>query len=1149
MKLFKKLRALIIDPERDLKERVFVLLTLLAIVTAAFALIGDVIYQENIVEIIALIGTVVMVPFLTLFAVRTGKIDLSARFLSFAIVFAIMPVVYIFGGGINGGGIPWLIFSYLYIGLVLYGVWRMVMIFALTGMVIFLFVMNYYHPELIRQHSPEIVLLDVALAVIEVGFVCFIMTWFQNRLFMAENRRAKEETKKVEDLNNAQNRFFSSMSHEIRTPINSILGLNEIILRQPDASEEILKDAGNIQGAGRMLLALINDILDFSKIEAGKMDIVPVNYSLSSLVSEIVNMLWLRAQQKGLEFKVEIDPSIPAELYGDEVRIKQILVNLLNNAVKYTPEGSVTLHIEKEDMQGDQVVLTFSVIDTGMGIKQSAIPYLFDVFKREDEEKNSRIEGTGLGLSIVKQLVNLMGGRITVNSVYTQGSSFVVTLWQKVTRADALGEIDITNSQMTVKAEGYKAGFSAPDARILIVDDNEMNLEVEKKLLKDTGMTIDTAISGMAALELTALHTYDLIFMDHLMPVMDGIECLNFIRTQEASANNRVPVVVLTANAAGENRDLYARSGFEDVLVKPVSGRQMESMLLAHLPENKVLVQEGSELQIFSMNTARGYSRRIPIQIATGSMCDLPRALLRKHMIDSIPFKLISEGRIFYDGVEAQADELLRYLKEGVVFETEPPSVEEFERFFANELKKAHNVIYVAMAATVTKEYENARTAARAYGNVRVINSGQGSSAVGLLALLAQRMASHGDTPERILEKLAKTSEQMHVSFAADTTFFARNKDVSGGRLADLMKTFSIHPVIRVHNGTYGLARLFAGEMEHCFRKYVDYSLHRRAKPDLDLLIVAYSDLTEEQLLRVIERVRRRFEFAHIFFQKVSAILALNLGAGAVGLIYFEKNGESLHLSNMFVGEQRDDELEGEPLEQEEAVEEIVPELPVEPKEPEVPDDPETARLKSIEGVDYQIAMENNGSNDLLMTVLKLFYESVEPKAEELQKLYDTEDWENYTIKVHALKSSARLIGGSKLADAAMDLEMAGKENNIAFIRENHDQMMSEYRDYLPRLEPLFDKEENKEEKAEEKVEEKAEAINEHFDEVLLENIYEALEDAIRYHDEDLINDVFSEAQEYEFPQKDKELLEKLKESFEQKDYAGMKETIRSRRE
>ena len=1022
------------------------------------------------------------------------------------------------------------------------------MISALTGVVIFLFALSYYHPEMIRPHSTEVIYLDVVLAVIEVGFVCFAMTWFQNRLFMAENKRAREETKKVEDLNNAQNRFFSSMSHEIRTPINSILGLNEVILRQPEASEEILKDAGNIQGAGRMLLALINDILDFSKIEAGKMDIVPVNYSLSALVSEIVNMLWLRAQQKGLEFKVEIDPSIPAELYGDEVRIKQILVNLLNNAVKYTQEGSVTLHIEKDDMQGDQVVLTFSVIDTGMGIKQSAIPYLFDVFKREDEEKNARIEGTGLGLSIVKQLVDLMGGRITVNSVYTQGSTFVVTLWQKVTRADALGEINITNSQITVKTEGYKAGFTAPDARILIIDDNEMNLEVEKKLLKDTRMTIDTAISGMEALEMTALHSYDLIFMDHLMPVMDGIECLNFIRTQEASVNNRVPVVVLTANAAGENRDLYARSGFEDVLVKPVSGRQLESMLLAHLPENKVFVQSGSELQKLSMNTAKGYGRRLPIRVATGSMCDIPRSLLRKHQIDTIPFKLISEGRVFYDGVEAQGDELLRYLKEGVSFDTEPPSVEEFERFFANELKKAHNVIYIAMSAAASKEYEHAKTAARAYGNVRVINSRQGSSAVGLLALLAQRMGSHGDTPERIVEELAKTAEKMQVSFVADTTFFARNKDVSGGRLADLMKTFSIHPVIRVRNGSYGIARLCAGEMDHCFRKYVDYTLSRRAKPDLDLLIVAYSDLTEEQLLQVMERVHRRYEFSHVFFQRVSAVLSLNLGAGAVGLIYFEKNGESLHLSNMFVNEQTEEEVTGEKLFEQEDEGNAAPEMPSEPEEPE---DPETAILKSIEGVDYELALGHSGSKDLMMTVFRLFYESVEQKADEIQKLYDTEDWETYTIKVHALKSSARLIGGEKLADAAMKLEMAGKDKDITYIRENHAGMLYEFREYLPRLAPLFDREgqnENRDEdKIEDKIEEKAEAINEHFDKVLLENIYEALEEAIQYHDEDLISEVFSEAQEYEFPQKDRELLEKLKESFEQKDYAEMKEKIKAR--
>ena len=221
-----------------------------------------------------------------------------------------------------------------------------------------------------------------------------------------------------------------------------------------------------------------------SKIEAGKMDIVPVNYNLGNMISEIVNMIRLRAQQKDLTLNLEVDPAIPAELFGDEVRIKQILVNLLNNAVKYTQEGSVTLRIEKEDNTGgDEVVLLFSVIDTGMGIKQDVIPYIFDAFARMDEERNAKIEGTGLGLSIVKQLVELMEGKITVNSTYTEGSTFIVSLKQKVTRREPVGEISIDNYEKSETRGRYLPGFTAPEARILIVDDNEMNLEVEKKLL------------------------------------------------------------------------------------------------------------------------------------------------------------------------------------------------------------------------------------------------------------------------------------------------------------------------------------------------------------------------------------------------------------------------------------------------------------------------------------------------------------------------------------------------------------------------------------------------------------------------------------------------------------------------------------------
>ena len=428
MKLIKKLKNRLFDTSRSLKERVFIMLTLIALAIVSLALVGDIIYGDNIVEIMGLGITIIAVPVLTYSGIKNNKIDVSTRIISLGVVLVVIPLSFFFGGGANGGTIPWFVFSYLYIGLVLYGAWRIMMLIVLTAVIYILYYVGYHYPDLIYTQIKEVQLMDSFTAVVEVGFVCFVMTWFQNRLFMEENKRAREETKKVEELNNAQNRFFSSMSHEIRTPINSILGLNEVILRQEGASEEIKKDASKIQGAGRMLLAMINDILDFSKIEAGKMDIVPVNYNLKSLVSEIVSMMWLRAEQKGLEFKVEVDPSIPSELFGDEVRIKQILINLLNNAVKYTHEGTVTLNIEKETIQEDQVALTFSVSDTGIGIKQDSLPYLFDAFQRVDEEKNTRIEGTGLGLSIVKNLVELMGGRVTVNSIYTQGSTFIVTL-------------------------------------------------------------------------------------------------------------------------------------------------------------------------------------------------------------------------------------------------------------------------------------------------------------------------------------------------------------------------------------------------------------------------------------------------------------------------------------------------------------------------------------------------------------------------------------------------------------------------------------------------------------------------------------------------------------------------------------------------
>ncbi len=424
-----------------------------------------------------------------------------------------------------------------------------------------------------------------------VGLLTCVLLLFLNRMYEEENALTQQQKKEIEELNRAENHFFSSMSHEIRTPINTIIGLNEIILRE-DISDEVVENAKNIQGASKLLLTLINDILDISKIKSGKMEIVNVSYETGALFSEIVNMIWIKAKEKGLEFKLQVDPSIPSMLCGDEVRIKQILINLLSNAVKYTSEGSVTLSIRCERQTFNRVRVWYAVEDTGQGVKKENIPYIFNAFRRVDEEKNRYIEGTGLGLSIVKQLVELMGGEISVNSVYTKGSKFIVMLEQDIVDEKELGTFTLASRSRVHEGESYQQSFEAPDAHILVVDDNDMNLTVVSKLLAETKVQIDTASSGAECLKLTQNHHYDCILMDHMMPEMDGIECLHALRVQPGGLCQDVPVVALTANAGSDNQLLYRKEGFSGYLAKPVSGALLEAAVLSILPKELVRLNE-----------------------------------------------------------------------------------------------------------------------------------------------------------------------------------------------------------------------------------------------------------------------------------------------------------------------------------------------------------------------------------------------------------------------------------------------------------------------------------------------------------------------------------------------------------------------------
>ena len=406
----------------------------------------------------------------------------------------------------------------------------------------------------------------------------------------------------------AKTDFLANTSHEIRTPINAVLGMNEMILREtdkmdriPDSDAEAFRASvkkirnysGNVDSAGSNLLAIINDILDFTKIEEGRMDIVPTEYQLSSVLNDVSNMIYFKAKQKNLVFVTEVDRTLPDNLYGDVVRVRQIITNILNNAVKYTDEGSVSLtvtgDITGKTEDGKPVLeLVVSVTDTGIGINEQDIGKLFGKFERVDLEKNSTKEGTGLGLAITKMLLDMMGGTVKVKSEYGKGSTFTVTVPQTVLSNEPVGNFKEKFENALDRKKSYHESFRAPSARVLIVDDTRMNLIVATEFLKDTLISIDTAGGGREAIKLALANHYDVILMDQRMPEMDGVETLHEIKKHTEGPNINTPVICLTADAVVGARNRYLSKGFTDYLTKPIDSVYLETMLKKYIPADKI---------------------------------------------------------------------------------------------------------------------------------------------------------------------------------------------------------------------------------------------------------------------------------------------------------------------------------------------------------------------------------------------------------------------------------------------------------------------------------------------------------------------------------------------------------------------------------
>lgn len=406
---------------------------------------------------------------------------------------------------------------------------------------------------------------------------------------MRREQQLKEDLRVAKASSEAKSTFLSNVSHEIRTPINAVLGMDEMILRESD-DKEILKYAADIKNSGRTLLSLINDLLDFSKIEAGKMEIIPVEYELSSTVNDLINMVRNKAEDKGLKLNINVDPAMPHVLCGDEIRIKQCILNILNNAVKYTQKGSVSMSVSYSRISDDEISLKIRVKDTGIGIKEEDLEKLYSPFERIEEERNRNIEGTGLGMSIVKNLLDMMGSRLEVSSVYGEGSDFSFEVKQKVINWEPIGDFNETYIRSLESIEKYRVSFTAEDARILVVDDTPINLSVIRSLLKETKVNIDTASSGSECLEMIKDTAYDIIFMDQRMPGMDGTQTLHAMREmkEEENLSHAAPVIILTANVVAGAKEQFMKEGFSDYLSKPVDALKLERTVAAYLPPEKV---------------------------------------------------------------------------------------------------------------------------------------------------------------------------------------------------------------------------------------------------------------------------------------------------------------------------------------------------------------------------------------------------------------------------------------------------------------------------------------------------------------------------------------------------------------------------------
>ncbi len=887
--MLNRIRRKLFNRKTHLQDRLFLLLAAIAMSGMLIAFFSGLLLGENAESLASTLGGFCVFLVIIIVGYRTGRLNLAANLVAVLLIFVLFPIVFFTSGGIYGGSPLWFLFCMVFVSMILRGRIRIILLVSQLLIASLCYYIQRYHPGFVIPHSINEFYLDSLSALIIIGVILSALMIFQIYVYTKENEISSAQKEEIEKLNRAQSRFFSSMSHEIRTPINTIIGLNEMILRE-EVGAEVAENAANIQAASKLLLSLINDILDMSQMQAGQMQLTLSSYRPGELVADVVSMMQVRAAEKELEFMVSMDQDIPSGLLGDEVRIKQILINILNNAIKYTKSGSVSMTVQGVRRQeGEELTLIISVTDTGIGIKKESIPYLFSAYKRMDEEKTRHIEGTGLGLSIVKQLLDLMGGRISVNSVYTRGSTFIVEIPQKITDETPSGELLFAGRQNAAR-QHYHQSFEAPSARVLAVDDTPSNLMVVQKLLRATKVQVDTAGSGAEALEKTFENEYQIILMDHMMPEMDGIECAERIRSQTGGRSRDARIVALTANAGSQERALYVQAGFDGYLLKPVGVHALEDEIRGLLPPALITASfsEGEHPEE-SASWIKKSPKRSNVLITAPSVADLPGELLEKHEIQTIPLKVVTEKGVFRDGVDIDTKAVIAYIgekhKRADIIPLQPG---ELEDFFAAGLERANNIILLTASAKMQDSaFETGIEAARMFENVKVYDTGSISAGLGYMALEACRMAEEGKNTEEILEELDILKKEVRISFIVeDLEYLVRSGQIRNKVFSRLTKALMIRPVLEMRKGRMSVAGIYFGSKKRVWKKYIRKALKHPERIDRSRLFIGHVGLGNREINEIRTEVARRgIRFDEVIVTQASPVIAANAGPGTFGLV------------------------------------------------------------------------------------------------------------------------------------------------------------------------------------------------------------------------------------------------------------------------